>query len=241
MKTRSKRPYLVFVVAHPDDLAHSMGGTALLLKRAGFRLHVLCLTKGERGIKGKSLRAAGRIREKEEAQACKLIGARLTFLGQVDGDTFADRRVCHRVAAILRRMKPAAVFTLWPINAHKDHTTAYELAVKALHLAGRYGETELYFTENAMGAQTRQFEPDLYVDISAVIDAKKAMARCHGSQNKTEAEVENVVERNRIRGLFAGCRYAEPFKTLWPPVANATAGRCSVLLILGGGSHRARL
>ena len=209
-----------------------MGGTAWLLK-ARYRLHVLCLTKGERGIKGASLQKAAAIREKEEAAACRLLGAKLTFLGQIDGETFADRRTCETVARIMKRVQPAAVFTLWPINLHPDHTTAYEVATKALHLAGRFRDTEVYLSENTIGTQTRQFNPDLYVDISDVVDAKRNLARCHRSQNPSDEHIERVIERNRVRGLFAGCRHAEPFKTMAPLTANGKQGRAAVLRRLG--------
>ena len=39
---------VVFVVAHPDDVAFFMGGAALLLKDR-CKLHVICATRGERG------------------------------------------------------------------------------------------------------------------------------------------------------------------------------------------------
>ena len=41
---------ILFIVAHPDDLAFGMGGTALLMKDK-FKLHIFCATRGERGMK----------------------------------------------------------------------------------------------------------------------------------------------------------------------------------------------
>lgn len=52
MKSGKDRPPVAFVLAHPDDLDHSMGGTAWMLKDA-YDLHVFCATKGEHGIRGK--------------------------------------------------------------------------------------------------------------------------------------------------------------------------------------------
>ena len=38
---------IVFIVAHPDDMAYGMGGTAWLLKEK-YNLHILCTTRGEK-------------------------------------------------------------------------------------------------------------------------------------------------------------------------------------------------
>jgi len=219
---------IVCVMAHPDDMSNSMGGTAWLLKDR-YPLHVLCATRGERGIRDKTYEEAAAIREKEEAAASALLGAHLTFLDRVNGELYADREICERAAAIFRELQPLAVFTLWPINRHEDHTTVYEIALKALHLADLADTVEVYMSENGMGGQTNQFEPDLYVNISAVVEQKAAMVRCHVSQNQGDAD--RVLERNRIRGLLAGCEYAEGFKTLRPVMTGRWGRRSGSILL----------
>lgn len=232
LKSEKNRRQIACVIAHPDDLDHSMGGTAWMLKDA-CDLHVICATKGEHGIAGKSPEEAGAIREKEQAAACDLLDAELTFLGRIDSQLYTDKAICDEVAQLLGRLRPAAVFTLWPINEHPDHTAIYDITIRAMRQAGIYDRTEIYLTENAIGTQTNQFQPDVYVDISNVIEAKKALARCHRSQNPREEDVDKVVARNQLRGLLAGCQYAEGFKTVHPLTANGRRGRATVLLGLG--------
>jgi len=209
MKKAKKRGTVVFIVAHPDDVAHAMGGTACLLGKT-HEIHVLCATKGERGIKGKTHDEAAAIREKEEMAACKKLNAHLTFLGEIDGELFAHQDVCAIVAAALRRLGPVAVFTLWPINKHPDH-----VAAKAIHLSGISKDVELYMGEND-AAQMGQFEPDLLVDITSVIDKKKVLIRAHKSQNPDETRVDKVIERNALRARNTRCQYVEAFKTDLP-------------------------
>ncbi|MBA4387493.1 MAG: hypothetical protein C0404_05890 [Verrucomicrobia bacterium] len=219
MKSRN----LVFVVAHPDDLAHGMGGTCCLL-RGKYKLHVICATKGERGVKGKSHSEAAAIREKEEAAVCKALGASLTFLGRINGDLFADQETCQLVASKLKKLNPLAVFSLWPVNRHPDHVSVYAIAVKALELAGLTDKAEFYMCEGVLGI-TNQFVPDILVDISSVADEKRSFARMHRSQNPTEDRVERVMSRNVFRGKFIGCEYAEAFKTLAPLSVGGGNGR----------------
>lgn len=219
---------ILFVEAHPDDIVHGMGGTAWKLKN-DYDLHLVCLTRGQRGIKGKTPDEAAAIRTKEEKAACELLGAEVTFMDQMDGELFAGRELCERVAEIVRRLEPLAVFTLWPINV-PDHTAACEVATKALHLADAFFTTELYMIENGPGGQTNQYEPDIYVNIADVLEQKKALIRCHRSQNPDEGHVERVLERNRFRGLLARCDWAEPFKTYWP-LAGTRWGRKSTCIL----------
>lgn len=205
---------IVIVCAHPDDVAHSMGGTAYLLKE-NYDFHIFCLTKGERGIPGKTMEEAAAIREPEERAAGEIIGAKVVFPGVIDGDVFADRAICERIADSLKKLEPIAIFTLWPINV-PDHFMAYSIAIKAMQLADLLHKIDVYMPENCIGTQINQFDPDLYVDISTVIEKKKEMIRCHKSQNPGEERVTEVIERNRVRGMMALCPWAEPFKLLRP-------------------------
>ena len=232
------KPNIAVVVAHPDDLAHAMGGTAWLLKDR-YQLHVFCASRGERGYvdpqgrkgldKPRSPEVAA-LRSDEEAAACSLLGADLAFLDQANDEICADRPLIQSLAQSLTALSPVAVFTLWPINV-PDHVAVSAATIQALRRAGIFHTTELYFFENGMGGQTNQFIPDLYVNITDVIERKRELVRCHRSQNPDEAAVAEVLERNVIRGQFARCDYAEPFKTP-DPLVNARWGRKARYLLL---------
>ena len=223
------RRNVVIVAAHPDDVAHAMGGTAYLMKDR-YKLHVLCLTRGERGLSREPSPETAAIRTKEEEAACAILGADLTFLAQTDGEVFAGRELGEKGAAILKELDPVAVFTMWPINV-RDHSAAYEIAMKALHLAGTFYTTEFYMFENGIGGQTNQFEPDVYVNISEVVERKKDLVRCHACQNPDEDSVNRVIQRNVFRGLLARCDYAEPFKTFMPLMGSRWGRRSGCILL----------
>jgi LmbE family N-acetylglucosaminyl deacetylase len=52
----------------------------------GHEVVAIYLTKGERGISGKSLEESAEIRTKEAIEACKRLQAKPVFVGQVDGE-----------------------------------------------------------------------------------------------------------------------------------------------------------
>ena len=204
---------ILFIVAHPDDVSDGIGGTALLLK-GHYDLHVICATKGERGVPGQALEVTAAIREKEEMDACQALSAKLHFLNRIDRELFADRETSQMVADIITRTDPVAIFTIWPVDSHPDHSAVSELAKKGIFLSGK--NPELIFLEEGTD-QTAHFKPDLYVDITTVIEKKLKLIRFHKCQNGDDQMAQAFLEKSRIRGKEAGVKHAEGFKTLLKP------------------------
>jgi LmbE family N-acetylglucosaminyl deacetylase len=204
---------ILFVVAHPDDVAYGMSGTAYLLKDS-YRLHVLCMTKGERGRQGWSMKKTAAVREREEAAACSTLGATLRFGNCIDREVFAGEKTCRRIARLVRKIRPAAIFTIWPIDFHVDHTAVAEIVKKAVCMADI--PVEIVYCEEA-DCQTSLFVPDHYVDISGVIDRKLEMLRYHESQNRDDEMAQEALAKSIRRGATSGCAHAEGFKVLFYP------------------------
>jgi LmbE family N-acetylglucosaminyl deacetylase len=226
--------HIVFVVAHPDDVAFYMGGTAVLLKDR-YQLHVLCATRGERGY---AWTGPGRIppnpelaqiREDEEREACALLGASLEFLGVIDGDVYAERPVVERVADILIRLRPVAVLTHGP-QEKPDHAGAFLIALQALQKSGLLSDTEMYMVLQH-GTSTHCRYADLYVDISGVIDQKRNLIACHRSHHVEPDSVEHWIEPNAVIGRMAWCKYAEAFISAHPPMARRGGRKTGSILL----------
>jgi LmbE family N-acetylglucosaminyl deacetylase len=204
---------VLFVVAHPDDLAYGMGGLALLQK-GRFDLHVVCATKGERGVSGKGLKETGAIREEEQKAECRRLGAELTFLDRIDRELYADMETCRHVAELVQQIVPVALFTLWPVDRHPDHSAISEIAMKAVFMAQK--AVEIVYCEEG-DDQTVHFSPTTYIDISPVIDQKLELVRCHQCQNRDDSMAQACLKRASQRGTEANCAYAEGFLSLpWP-------------------------
>ena len=204
---------IVFIVAHPDDAACAASGTALLLSE-DYELTVLCISRGERGIAGMDMDRTAAIRTAEEEKSVAIFDGKVLFLNRTDGEIFADRALCEELAEHLRRLSPAAVFTLWPLDRHPDHAAVSHAAGKAALLSGYRGEW--YYLEEDQGSQTFDFSPDIYVNISSVWARKCTVIRCHESQNRDDRMVRLLQIQNRFRGMECDVEYAEAFKTAWP-------------------------
>jgi LmbE family N-acetylglucosaminyl deacetylase len=199
---------ILFVVAHPDDVADGMGGTAHILKDK-YMLYVLCATRGEKGCRQWTPEHTAKIREEEERQACELMDARLSFLDGIDGNLFADAETCRSIAGFITELEPVALFTLWPMDRHPDHSAISEAARRAVSIADV--PIDIAYCEEGDG-QTYHFVPDVYVDISGVIENKLEMIRCHQSQNGGDGMARHFLKKSIRRGAECGVAHAEGFR-----------------------------
>jgi len=221
-----KKENIVFLMAHPDDVAIQVGGTAMILKEK-YNLHVLCVSKGERGIKGKTHSEAAAIREKEEAAACKIMGAKLTFLHQIDGEIFAGREACENAAVLLKELKPVALFTHWPMEKG-DHAATSNLAWQALLISKLYWITEIYFP--VFRGQFSNVHAEIFVDISKVTDKKRELLECHKSQISKE-KADTMLSNNRFIGKLGWVDSAEAFYSGTPLAANRWGRKADSILL----------
>jgi LmbE family N-acetylglucosaminyl deacetylase len=83
----AKRLKIVCVGGHPDDPESGCAGILTRYAALGHGVTVIYLTRGERGIRGKSIEEAAQTRSAECEAACKIMGAKAVFAGQIDGAT----------------------------------------------------------------------------------------------------------------------------------------------------------
>jgi LmbE family N-acetylglucosaminyl deacetylase len=199
---------VVVVGAHPDDPETGCGGTMARYAALGYEVVALYLTRGETGIRGKGPEETAAIRTAEAEKACKILGARPVFAGQVNGSTEVNRERYEQFNAILAPEEPDIVFAHWPIDTHPDHRVASLMAYQAWQTARK--KFQLYYFEVESGAQSQNFAPNTYVDISSVADKKRNACFAHESQNPDGFWVYHDAMQ-KFRGLECRTRQAEAF------------------------------
>jgi LmbE family N-acetylglucosaminyl deacetylase len=200
------------VGGHPDDPESGCGGTLARYAALGHSVTILYLTRGEAGIQGKTHEEAAAIRSGECEAACKILGAKAVFAGQIDGATVVDAKAAESVARLIGAERPDVVFTQWPIDTHLDHQAASTLTFRAW-LAGRRA-FDLYYYEVNAGSQTMSFHPTDYVDITPVREKKKAALFAHRSQDGEAIYRRHHEVMENYRGREAGVAAAEAFVRL---------------------------
>ena len=210
---------VVCVGGHPDDPESGCGGTLATYAAQGHRVTVVYLTRGERGIPGKSEDEAAVIRTAEAETACKVLGARPVFAGQIDGATELNRARVDAMITLLDAETPDVVFTHWPIDTHMDHQVASLLTIRAYVASQR--RFPLYFFEVNAGSQTMGFPPAQYVDITPVREQKKTALFAHKSQRGEDIYRNYHEAMEGFRGREARVPAAEAFAVL--PSARGAA------------------
>ena len=201
---------VVCVGGHPDDPESGCAGTLARYAALGHEVTVIYLTRGERGIPGKSLDEAATTRSAECEAACKIIGAKPVFFGQIDGATEVTKAHVDAMTQLLAAHNPDVVFTHWPVDTHMDHQVASLLTIRAW-MGRPLRSSRLYFYEVNSGSQTEGFLPNTYVDISSVLDRKKAALFAHVSQDGQAIWRQHHEIMAQWRGREVGVLAAEAF------------------------------
>jgi bacillithiol biosynthesis deacetylase BshB1 len=210
------------IAAHRDDVEQTCGGTLLAQQGLGFTTGILDLTRGESGTRGT---AAEREAEANAAAAILRVSHR-EALDLPDGSVQNTLENRHKVATVLRRLRPRVVILPYWQGRHPDHYTCATLGYEACFAAGL---TKL----DIPGAPHRPFKilyaslysdvrPTFVVDITPHIETRLQSLLAYRSQYGNQQQgaglfvpEEEIRERTfstaRHYGLLAGVRYAEPF------------------------------
>ena len=217
MKPTTDAGTIIVFGAHPDDIEFGCGGVIANETRAGRRAHFVVCSRGESGPHG-----TPRQRTAEAKAGAKLLGATLEFI-ELGGDAHMEEKVAHtlRLAAILRRIRPAIVLAPTPVqNQHPDHAVLGKLVRDAARLA-RYGgvaelrrlrphaiNSLLFYAIAVEGEPTG--EKPVFVDVSdpAVMKAWEQSMLAHATQAQTRRYSELQLARARVNGARCGVEAA---------------------------------
>ncbi len=198
-------PRVLALMAHPDDIEITCAGTLLLLRDAGWDVHLATMTAGDLGSATLPSAVISRIRRKEAAASARLIGAGYTCLGFKDLTIAHAERPKRIVAGLLRDVRPDLLITHPPRDYMADHEETSRLAREAafgstipnwtpLPVPGARARRRaappcehmpaLLYADpiDLVDHEGRRVAARLVVDVSSVIERKAAMLAAHASQ-----------------------------------------------------------
>ena len=186
----------IAIAAHPDDIEFFMAGTLMLLGRAGYEIHYMNIANGCCGTTEYDIETIIRMRRDEAQQAAASIGAIFHESICNDLEIFYEQATLAKVTSVIREVAPEIVLTHAPADYMEDHMNTSRLAVSAAFCRGMPNfpvdppRDPVDQTVTVYHAQPyshrdplRQLvTPDLWVDVSNVLEEKVAMLAKHASQ-----------------------------------------------------------
>jgi LmbE family N-acetylglucosaminyl deacetylase len=144
------------VFAHPDDESFGAGGTLALYARRGYRVVLLCATRGEAGtVDDHFLRGFASVAELREAElrcaashlgleAVHFLGYRDSGMPGASDNVHPDAQIAHpveevagRIVKHIREIRPDVVLTFDPVGGyrHPDHIHVHQATTMAFERA----------------------------------------------------------------------------------------------------------
>jgi LmbE family N-acetylglucosaminyl deacetylase len=173
---------ILAIGAHPDDIELGCGGTLLQAVKQGHNVYMYGLTRG-------SASGDPDKRGSELQNSAKIIGAKNLFI-----DNFEDTKLqvnsdlINHIEFVMNKVNADIVYTHSMIDTHHDHRAIAE----ATREAGRFVPNILAY-EMPM---TKDFKPQVFYDISAVIDDKTKLINVFYSQKD-----KSFVKSSAVKGL----------------------------------------
>jgi 4-oxalomesaconate hydratase len=232
---------LLVVGAHSADFVWRAGGAIAVTTAAGGSAHVLALSYGERGESGELWKEEGmtvervkEVRAGEAERAAADLGATFEGLDLGDYPLVIDKDGLQAIAAKIREFSPDVLLTHTdrdPFNP--DHAEAFFAVEKARALAAGAGTASAFgspFTPPELllfephQPELCNFTPTVFVDITAVIEQKRAAMAEMQAQSHLHTYYEELASRrgNHARRSSGdnSVKYAEAFQRVTPQVVD---------------------
>ena len=191
-------PTAIAIAAHPDDIEIFMSGTLMLLKKAGYDIHYMNVANGYCGTTVYDRETIIKIRRDEAIAATELIGAVFHESIGDDMSIFFDKPTLARIASVMRDVSPDILLTHSPADYMEDHMNVCRLATTAAFTRGMPNfpvdpprgpiakpVTVYHAQPFSHRDPLRQLvTPDMFVNVTDIVDRKVEMLAKHVSQKK---------------------------------------------------------
>ena len=217
------------VMAHPDDIEFTCGGTVASLADDGWDVTFCLVTSGDKGSKDPNLPPAdlAALREAEQEAAAAQLGVhRCIFLRWPDGFVEDGPELRAALVRVVRETRPELLITWDGYRGfnHRDHRTVGLAALDAVFPLARNPNT--YAEQISAGLQPHRVntvllagarEPDYWVDVSNQLERRVDALFHHATQvqalNRAEM-AKRMADRSRRAAADGRVPWAESFRRL---------------------------
>lgn len=188
---------VVVLAPHADDETLSCGGTIAKFVEAGREVFVYLFSSGLSNTS-------------EFNSACSHLKATAHAFPHFKSRVFSSSRqdILECMVEINRQLKPSIVFCPASSDCHQDHRVIYEEAKRAFKHSTIYGWESPWNSFDFSNTCYVRLSPD---HITAKI---QAMKQYESQKERIYFKEYNIISVARVRGMQAGCEYAECFEVI---------------------------
>ena len=214
---------VVVFVAHPDDEILGAGATLAAHARAADQVHAVVLSEGATSRYTATMKTT---LEKAAGRAAAEIG-----FASIRFERFPDQRldavplvdIIQRMEAILDEIDPEILYTHFSGDVNSDHGVVARAAWTACRpyrfpRVRRFAAFETpSSTEWGWPLAGEGFQPNLFVDVTATLEAKIAAVQCYETELRSYPHPRSaraLRERAAFWGSVVGRTAVEPFMVL---------------------------
>ena len=190
---------LLVIGAHSGDFVWRAAGTIAKSVEEGANTLVIAMSYGERGESGelwkedpkRSVESVKIIRHEQAQRAADIVGTPIRFLDWGDYPMIVTDERVEQLTNIIGDFEPTVILTHCakdPFNP--DHPLAFQAVQRARLLSSGAGvpsafkniDPPAWYSFEPHQPELCEFVPDIFIDITLVIEKKKAAMACMGAQ-----------------------------------------------------------
>jgi LmbE family N-acetylglucosaminyl deacetylase len=196
---------ILAIGAHPDDIEVGCGGTLLKYSKARHEIYVYFITRGEAGG------ASAEQREKEARESARKIAVQNIWFADFKDTRLSPSGVLvDEIEKVIREVNPDIIFTHTSNDEHHDHRA---VALCTIEAARNYPKLLSYEIP-----LTKYFIPQLFVDISDVIQEKVNLIATYGSQMKKRYLIKDAIyglaQYRALQSRIHATKFVEAFQVV---------------------------
>ncbi|MBI5139834.1 MAG: PIG-L family deacetylase [Candidatus Vogelbacteria bacterium] len=218
---RDKKTVLV-IVAHPDDEVLGCGGAIVKHIRQGDKVFLIALADGVSSRKGYKFREK-RIRSEEFEKSAGILGISKTFYFGFKDQCLGSiplLKIIKQIEKVKCEIHPDIVYTHYRNDLNVDHRITFNAVLTACRPLKGSTVNSIFAFEVLSSTEwnyPNYFSPNVYVDISKVIDVKIKAMQAYQSEIRSwphPRSLETIKVLAQKRGCEVGLEFAEAFELI---------------------------
>ncbi|MGB0716779.1 MAG: PIG-L deacetylase family protein [Phycisphaerae bacterium] len=211
---------ILVVAPHPDDEVLGVGGTMLRHISEGDEVHIVICTRGEEHRFGAEQVQRVQNEARKAHQQLGATSSNVLDLPAARLDTVPGADINQALSAVVNDVAPDWVYAPHPGDVHRDHQLVFQAVMVCTRPVGQQYPKRLLTYETVSETDwyappaTPPFMPQVFVDISAHIEAKLELCSVYESQIRPSPDQRSLESLRALavtRGNAMNMPYAEAF------------------------------